>query len=71
MYRQMERDGVTTWVRSDLCGRQKEHCLCWACRAFQPEREDKGCPAIRAVLQLATKRRLVLPVWECAAFSER
>ena len=56
------------WTRRDLAGRQKEFCICWKCSRFRPELDDKGCPAIRAVLRLAAESSLVLPVWACPQF---
>ena len=56
------------WSRRDLAGRQKDFCICWKCSRFRPERDDKGCPSIRAVLRLAADSSLVLPVWACPQF---
>ena len=68
MYEKYERSGKTAWVRSDLKGRQKQFCMCWDCRRFSPESEDKGCPVIRQVLKVAADSNIVLPVWECELF---
>lgn len=58
-------------VREDLNNRQKEFCMCWDCSKFKPEDEDKGCPVIQSVLQLAGSHSIVLPVWECPLFIEK
>ena len=71
MYEQIDKGDVRTWVRKDLKGRQKEHCMCWNCRKFMPETDHKGCSIIREVLKLASINNIVLPVWECAVFDER
>ena len=70
MYEQYEKNGKTVWVRQDLKGRQKEFCMCWDCTRFKPDTQDKGCAAIKAVLDLAAARSIVLPVWECPEFSQ-
>jgi len=71
LYSQYERNGAVVWVRNDLKGRQKEFCMCWDCRRFAPEREDRGCPIINEVLTLAAVKKIVLPVWECQAFQQK
>lgn len=58
-------------VREDLNNRQKEFCMCWDCQQFKPESEDKGCPIICSVLQLASSQNIILPVWECHVFVEK
>ena len=64
-------NGSTVWVRADLQGRQKEHCICWSCRKFQPDTADKGCPIICSVLQLAAEKGVILPVWACPVFDKK
>ncbi len=71
MYKQVEKNGNNVWVRDDLHNRQKEFCMCWDCRKFEPEREDKGCSIIHQVLMLAAEEKIVLPVWECAEFQQK
>lgn len=71
MYENYERNGKKAWVRADLKGRQKEFCLCWDCRRFNPGLESKGCPIIKMVLDLAAASNIVLPVWECGAFDKK
>ena len=64
-------NGRTVWGRADMQGKQKEYCICWACRKFKPEAEDKGCPIIRSVLGLAAETGTILPVWACPEFSKK
>ena len=64
-------NGQTVWARADLQGKQKEYCLCWACRKFKPESPDKGCPIICSVLSLAAENGVILPVWACSAFARK
>jgi len=70
MYENYERNGKKTWVRSDLKGRQKEFCMCWDCKKFKPETENKGCPIIKLVLETAANHNIILPVWECGVFEQ-
>jgi len=68
MYEQYEKKGKKVWVKKELKERQKEFCMCWDCQKFKPEIEDKGCSIIKEVLELAVKKSIVLPVWECELF---
>jgi hypothetical protein len=71
MYQQYEKGRTKVWVRENLKGRQKEFCMCWDCAAFRPEADDRGCPIIKDVLDLAARKTIVLPVWECPEFIEK
>ena len=71
MYEKYERNGKTAWVRSDLKGKQKEYCMCWDCKKFNPTTDDKGCSIIKNVLSLANNSNIVLPVWECGIFEKK
>lgn len=71
MYENYERNGKKAWVRSDLKGRHKEFCMCWDCKKFTPDTEDKGCPIIKQVLDTAAHHNIVLPVWECGVFAAK
>ena len=68
MYEQYEKNAKKVWVRQDLKNRQKEFCMCWDCQKFKPETADKGCSIIKDVLDLAVRKSIVLPVWECPFF---
>jgi hypothetical protein len=71
MYENYEKNNKKSWVRSDLKGKQKEFCMCWDCKKFNPEAEDKGCSIIKTVLSLASEKNIVLPVWECGQFEQK
>ena len=64
-------NGKSIWVRADLQGRQKEYCICWNCRKFNPNAADKGCSIIFSVLHLAAEKGVVLPVWACPVFDPK
>lgn len=66
---QYEHHNVMVFVRSDLKGRHREHCLCYACKKFHPN-EESNCPIARELYALDVRRGLTTPVWECPEFSE-
>lgn len=55
------------WVRMDLRGRHRDHCLCFDCRRFHPG-SDGNCPVAQTVYQNCLNYDLVTPVWECPRF---
>ena len=64
-------NGKEEWVRSDLKGKHREHCLCWSCHLFNSEDRDKNCKIARANYAHCVEFNLVLPVWECPEFVEK
>lgn len=56
------------WVRSDLKGKHRDHCLCYSCDKFFPEDLGKNCPIAKLIYNLCIVQDLVLPVWECPNF---
>jgi len=60
--------GNEVFVREDLKGRHREHCLCCVCQKFFPDDVDKNCIIAREVFSICLKLSLVLPVWECQYF---
>lgn len=65
---QYEHHGAAVWVDSDLKGRHRQHCLCYACQRFQPETREGNCPLANQVHALCVEHNLTLPVWECPQF---
>lgn len=70
MYIQYEHHGKTVWVRKDLKGRHREHCLCYDCSKFVPGSE-KNCPIASALYQLDVFYNITTPVFECVEFLEK
>ena len=70
-YEQYEHHGTEVWVREDLKGKHREHCLCYSCEEFVPDNPALNCPIANENYALCRKHRLVLPVWECAMFWTR
>lgn len=59
------------FVREDLQGKHRDHCLCWRCERFVPDDRDANCYIASDVYNMCLKHKLVLPVWECPLFLER
>jgi N-acyl-L-homoserine lactone synthetase len=56
------------WVREDLKGRHREHCLCYGCQRFFPEDRARNCVIACTVKNLCEKLEVTTPVWECTRF---
>lgn len=64
-----EHHGKKVFVREDLKGKHREHCLCYSgCTWFRPGRED-NCPIAKAVYRNCVEFGIVTPMWECPVFS--
>ena len=59
------------WVRKDLKGKHREHCLCHSCEDFHPEDREKNCPIANLNFSVCVAFGVVLPVWECPSFYEK
>lgn len=57
------------WVRADLRGRHRDHCLCFDCKRFHPGSAG-NCPVAKTLYQLCIDHDLVTPVWECPRFKQ-
>lgn len=62
--------GERVWVRKDLKGRHREHCLCYSCFFFYPD-QPGNCHIAESVHHLCKAFDLTLPVWECPMFREK
>jgi len=55
-------------VRSDLKGKHREHCLCYApCIMFRPGIPE-NCVIAQRLYEFDAKWNVVTPVWECSIF---
>ena len=63
--------GNLVFVRTDLKGRHREHCLCFQCRKFIPGDRAQNCPIANEVYANCVKHKLVTPVFECPEFITR
>jgi hypothetical protein len=59
--------GREVFVRADLKGNHREHCLCFSCFNFKPGDSD-NCPVAQQVYKTCVDFNLVTPVWECPQF---
>jgi len=66
-YIKYRHHGTKVWVREDLRGRHREHCLCWSCTKFFPSEAD-NCPIAQANYEFCVAHNVVTPVWECPMF---
>lgn len=69
-YVQYDHHGAEVWVREDLWGRHREHCLCYSCAKFYPEDELKNCPRANRLYNFCVDNDMTTPVWECPEFTE-
>ena len=61
-------NGIEQWVKSDLKGKHRDHCLCWNCVNFDPDDHENNCNIARSVYALCVEFNMVIPVWECPYF---
>jgi hypothetical protein len=66
-YTQYVHHDAEVWVRDDLKGRHKQHCLCHACDQFHPGQED-NCWIAQSLYLTDVEFSIVTPVWECPEF---
>jgi hypothetical protein len=55
------------WVRKDLKGTHREHCLCYSCQRFPA---SEKCPIAQALYEFDVQHGLTTPVYECPNFLE-
>jgi hypothetical protein len=70
MLEQYEHHGKQMWVRSDLKGQHRDHCLCYQCTKFNFEDREANCPIANALFHFDVLADVTTPVWECAEFVE-
>jgi len=57
--------GKDVFVREDLKGKHRDHCLCWRCEKFEPENREVSCIIANELFALCLKYGLTTPVYEC------
>ncbi len=67
-YKKYKHHGKQVFVREDLKGRHREHCLCFRCKRFNQFEPLENCHIANLVYATCVKYNLVLPVWECPDF---
>ena len=63
--------GGKVFVRKDLLGKHREHCLCWECMKFLPNNRVDNCPIANLNYALDVLTHIVTPVWECPEFEKK
>jgi hypothetical protein len=70
MYILYDHHGALVWVRKDLKGTHREHCLCFKCKKFKPEDRRQNCKIASELYKLCVKHNLTTPVFECPQFEK-
>ena len=70
-YEQYSHHNELVWVRKDLKGRHREHCLCFSCLKFKPEPSEGNCPIANTLFENCLRYNVVTPVFECPVFDLR
>ncbi len=68
MFEQYKHHDVLVWVKSDLKGSHRIHCLCYKCKLFYPEDRLQNCSIANVVYRNCIDYDIVTPVWECSNF---
>lgn len=68
---QYAHHGDKVWVRADLKGKHREHCLCFSCACFHPFDRANNCPIANDLSRLCQTYGLVAPVYECSEYEDR
>lgn len=66
-YEQYEHHDTKVWVKPELKGKHREHCLCFDCKYFHPGK-DWNCKIAKAIYANCVEFNVVTPVWECPSF---
>jgi hypothetical protein len=69
-YEWYKHHGRNVFVRSDLKGTHREHCLCFSCQKFTPEDRKGNCAIANALYSLCVLTGITTPVFECPEFLE-
>jgi hypothetical protein len=67
MFGRYEHHGTTVWVREDLRGQHRDHCLCFDCKRFHPGSAG-NCKIAQSAYEACVEHNIVTPVWECPVF---
>ena len=67
-YEKYIHHGNEVWVRSDLKGSHRDHCLCHSCSKLNIDDRAKNCPIAKALYDNCVNFKVVTPVFECPEF---
>lgn len=65
VYQKYEHHGVDVWVREDLRGTHREHCMCHdGCSKFKPGTSE-NCKRAALLYAFCVAMDMTTPVFEC------
>lgn len=67
-YKAYLHHGTSVWVREDLQGKHREHCLCHFCQKFNPGKPENNCSIANLLYAVCLNNSITTPVWECPEF---
>ena len=70
MYEKYAHHEMMVWVRKDLKGNHRSHCLCYGCKRFLPGVPEDNCEIANLIYAANLATGVVTPVWECPDFSK-
>ena len=70
-YEQYKHHGQNVWVRKDLRGRHREHCLCHSCKKLDMENRENTCPIAELLYRFCVLTGCTTPVFECPKFDPK
>ena len=70
MYEKYPHHQKEVWVRSDLKGSHRDHCLCFSCKDFHPD-EPNNCNIAQAIFRNCIAYSVTTPVFECPEFNKK
>jgi hypothetical protein len=63
--------GKEVFVREDLKGLHREHCLCFRCEKLNTFDHTKNCAIAKTLYSIDILLHITTPVWECPEFKEK
>ena len=69
-FEQYDHHKAKVWVRSDLKGLHRSHCLCFHCKRLDLTNKSNNCRIAAKLYELCCEFNLTTPVFECPAFDE-
>jgi len=67
-FKKYEHHGRDVWVREDLQGQHRDHCLCFTCERFEPGWSVRGvfrCLRAKILYLFCIVFGMTTPVYEC------
>ena len=71
MFEKYKHNGIDVYVKSDLKGKHREHCLCYSCELFMPRDRQSNCPIANLLYAVDCAMGITTPIFECPEFVEK